>query len=174
MCRKTGSGRNPRLFPFLLLLLTLMACSSQEQDLPFDTIAQRGIINYRKQQPALFVIAKAEDVDGLVASVLAEDPQLTKQLFALDYDGVFIILALHGYIGATGYSITVQRVTRQGDQVTVWAERVSPGPETRRSPLFTSPYHLVAVAKSGGWGKQMRFVLMDGDQPVAESQHFIP
>jgi hypothetical protein len=158
-----------------LPLFYLIACRPQEQTLTFETVAQRDIINYREDKSALFVIAKVEEIDDHTQNVLAEDPTLVNQLRALDYNRVFAVLVLHGYVGSSNYSVTVQKVTQQGDQVIIRADFVGPTPGTRIKPAFTSPYHLIAVSKKGGaFGQQIRFVLMKEDKPVAESTHFIP
>jgi hypothetical protein len=157
-----------------LLLLVTTACQSRGQNLPFETIAQRDIINYREESPALFVIANDDEVDTLVPNVLAEDPALVDQLHQLDYERFFAILVLHGYVGSTGVSVTVQQITRQDNEVAVQARFVQPAPGTRTMPAFTSPYHLVAVSKQGEWGQQTRFVLVADSEEVVETSHFIP
>jgi hypothetical protein len=158
----------------LAIGLLLAACLPGGQDLAFESIAQRDIINYRQEQPALLVIARAGEVDDLTRNVLAEDPPLAISLQALDYDRVFAILVLHGYVGSSGYSVTVKEVAQQGDQVSVWADFARPAPGTLTMPAFTSPYHLVAVSKEGSWGKDIHFVLMVDGRPVAETVHFVP
>jgi hypothetical protein len=39
---------------------------------------------------------------------------------------------------------------------------------------FTSPYHLVVVPKEASWRRSIRFVLLQDNQRVAETTHFIP
>lgn len=157
-----------------LLLLATTACQSQAQELPFESIAQRDIISYREESPALFVIANGDEVDALVSTVLAEDPALVDQLRQLDYDRFFAILVLQGQKGGTGYAVTVRRIVREEDQVTIEVELVEPSPGAFIKPAFTSPYHLVAVSKRGEWGQQIRFVLVADSEEVAETSHFIP
>jgi hypothetical protein len=158
-----------------LPLFYLNGCRPPEQPLPFETVAQRDIINYREEKPALFVIAKAEEIDDFTQNVLAEDPALANQLRALDYNRFFAVLALHGYIGSSGYNITVHKVVQQDSRVIVQAEFVEPAQGMAILDTFTSPYHLISVSKKGSAsGKQIQFVLVKGDQPVAETTHFIP
>jgi len=177
MQRRAVSGKN-RWVLLPLLLLTLSACQAGEQRLSFNTIARSEPqylgTSYWQEEPAIQVIARPEEIDDPAQTILAQDRELAEQLRALDYERVFALLVLHGYVGSTGYSVTVLRIAREGDQVTVRAELGAPAMGTRTMPAFTSPYHLVAVSKKGTWGKEFRFVLLAGDQPVAERSHFIP
>ncbi|MGQ9482320.1 MAG: protease complex subunit PrcB family protein, partial [Chloroflexus sp.] len=157
-----------------LLLLATTACQSQEQELPFESIAQRDIINYREESPHLFIVANDEDIGTLSRNVLAEDPTLAEQLSQLDYDLTFAVLVLQGQKGSTGYTVNIKQVVRQGNRVTIKAEFVEPSPGAFIKPAFTSPYHLVAVSKEGQWGQEVTFVLVVNDESVAETTHFIP
>jgi hypothetical protein len=97
------------------------------------------------------------------------------QLHQVDYNHRFAILVLQELKGKGGYRTTVYRVSKQGNQVTVWArESFSTAAGTRVTGPFTSPHDFVAVSKQGMWGKPVRFVLMKDDKLVAEATHFIP
>lgn len=158
----------------VMLLFAIVACKSQIGELSFETIAQSDIINYREEKPALFVITNDDEIDTLVPNVLAEDPALVDQLRQLDYDRFFAILVLQGLKSTGGFSVTVQRISRQNNQVTVQVQFIEPGPGTRITAAFTSPYHLIAVSKQGEWRRQIRFVLVADSEEVAETSHFIP
>lgn len=165
----------------LLVMMNIMTtCKSQEGELPFETIAKSngpdnlGLTTYREEDPALLIIANDDEVDALVPTVLAEDPVLADQLRQLDYDRFFAILVLQGLKHQGGYSITVQRVVRQDDQINVHADFISPEPGTFRYQAFTSPYHLVQVSKEGQWGQEVTFVLVANGESVAETTHFVP
>ncbi|MFN7036156.1 MAG: protease complex subunit PrcB family protein [Bellilinea sp.] len=157
-----------------MLLFAAVACKSQTEELQFETLAQRDFINYREENPALFVITNDDEIETLTSNVLAEDPALADQLRQLDYDRFFAILVLQGQKRSTGYAVSIKRIVRQGNQVTIDAEFVEPLPGTRRNPAFTSPYHLVAVSKEGQWGQEIKFVLVVNGETVAETTHFIP
>ena len=139
-----------------LLLCVISACHSRKHDLSFESIAQGDFINYREEKSAVFVIVNDDGIDALVPNMLAEDPALIHQLRQLDYDQFFAILVLQGRKGQGGYSVAVQQVYRQGDQVNVEVEFTEPAPNTRRTQAFTSPYHFIAVSKQGEWGRQVR------------------
>ncbi len=158
----------------MMLLFALAACKPQIEELSFETLAQGDFINYREENPALFVIMSHDEIETLLSNVLTEDPALADQLRQLDYNRFFAILVLQGRKGSTGYAVTVKQIVRQGNQVTIGAEFVEPLPGTRRSPAFTSPYHLVAVSKEGQWGQEIQFVLVVNGATVAETTHFIP
>lgn len=157
-----------------MLLSAVVACKSQIEELPFETITQRDFINYREENPALFVITNDDEIETLASNVLAEDLALADQLRQLDYDRFFAILVLQGQKRSTGYAVSIKRIIRQGNQVTIDAEFVEPSPSTFRKPAFTSPYHLVAVSKEGQWGQEVTFVLVVNGETIAETTHFIP
>lgn len=168
------------LLGLLVMLFIITTCKSQEGELPFETIAKSngpsnlGLTTYRRKESTLLIIANGDEVDALVPNVLAEDPTLADRLRQLDYDRFFAVLVLQGLKHQGGYSVTVQQVVRQDDQVNVYAEFTSPEPGTRRIQAFTSPYHLVAVSKRGEWGQQVHFVLAADSEEVAETSYFIP
>ncbi len=160
-----------------LLLFAITACQPQQGELPFETIAQgdgfytgRG---YGEEEPNLLIIAGPDEIDkpGLDIQFPLE---VADQLRHLDYDRFFAVLVLQGLKAQGGYSVTVQRIVRQDDQINVYVEFNSPEPGTRRIQAFTSPYHLIAVSKRGEWRQQIRFVLVTNSEKVAETSHFIP
>lgn len=158
----------------VMLLFAVVACKSQLEELPFETLAQRDVINYREENPALFVITNDDEIETLVSNVLAEDPALVDQLRQLDYDRFFAILVLQGQKGSTGYAVTIKQIIRQGGRTMIKAEFVEPSPGAFIKPAFTSPYHLVAVSKERQWGQEVTFVLVVNGKTVAETTHFIP
>lgn len=158
----------------MMLPFTLIACKTRVEELSFETIAQSDVINYRGEKPALFVIAKEDEVDALASNVLAEDPALVRQLRYLNYNRFFALLVLQGLKSTGGYSVTVQRISRENSQVTVQVQFIEPGPGDWITGAFTSPYHLIAVSKQGKWGQQINFVLIADSKKVAKTSHFIP
>jgi len=179
MGKSISSKMDRWLCSLLVLFLIITACQQQERVLSFETIAKSdasdiGLIAYKEERPALLVIAKTEEIDDLIQNMLAGHSALADQLRQLDYDRLFAILVLQGLKGQGGHSVTVQEVSRQGSQVIVRADFVSPALGTRRIQAFTSPYHLVAVSKEGDWEQQVRFVLAVNDESAAETSHFIP
>lgn len=70
--------------------------------------------------------------------------------------------------------MTVQQIVREGDRVRVEATFVSPASGDAVSATGTDPYHLIAIPKTGTWGQDVRFELVDKGQVVAEATHFIP
>jgi len=169
------------LLVLLMMMFIITACKSQGGELLFETVAKSngpdnlGLTTYREEEPALLIIANGDEVDALVPNVLAEAPTLADQLRQLDYDRFLAVLVLQGLKAQGGYSVTVQRIVQQDDQINVYVEFNSPEPGTRRIQAFTSPYHLVAVSKRGGeWGQQLHFMLITDSEEVAETSHFIP
>jgi hypothetical protein len=167
---------------WLLIFFALIACllqsqaQAQEQELPFETVAQKDSFIYRKTQPAIIVIANANDVDGLdrlISGISETYPELMKQLRQQDYNRVLVVLALYGYVGSGGHNITIERVIRKEDQINLFAQFRKPLSGTAVTDGFTSPYHVIAISKSETWRRNIHFVLLKDNISVAGTNHFV-
>jgi len=155
-------------------LVGLSGCGPNEIKLPFKTISMGTYeLGYMREEPKLFIISTPDELN-IPGSEISFSHTLTNELRQLDYERFFAILVVQGLKRQGGYSVTVQEITRRGDQVTVRADFVSPAPGTRRTQGFTSPYHLITVSKGASWGQQIQFVLLDNDKSVATITHFVP
>jgi len=179
---KPRRAKNPRRWRigllFLLILLPLFelsACKFQQNDLPFETIAQDDWGNsghaYEAQEPALAVIAQpaeVADLDGWITS----DAQT--QLQTLDYDAYFALIVFQGWKPSTGYSVQVNRITREENTVRVYAQFQEPKPDEAKADEATSPYHLVQVQKVGTWGEDVTFNLVVNGTAIVSASRNIP
>jgi hypothetical protein len=156
------------------------------QNLSFTTVAKEIDFNSNpsRREPQVLVITSLQDFEAaLRLATVGDPPGLTtsphpiEQARQLDYSHSFAILVLQGWQGTSGYSVTVDRVVRQGDRVQVLATFVRPndveGPVVTLA-VETDPYHLIAIEKTGAWQQEIRFELVEKDQVVAETTHFIP
>jgi hypothetical protein len=152
--------------------------------LAFTTIAQGEHISAKQllEKPHIIIITNAQEVDAALRQVAGDPPALERtphpveQARQIDYDRSFAILTLQGGQGTSGYSITVKQVSRQGNQVQVQASFVRPGEDgtpVGTSAVETDPYHLIAVPKTGTWGQDVRFELIDKGKVVAETTHLM-
>lgn len=166
-------------FASLLVLLALVACQIGEQYLAFQTIAKSGphdlgMFTYQEREPAIMVITRREEIDDPAYAVLSQHPLLAPLLRRLDFEHDFYVLALLGERNASGYTITIRRISRQNNRVTVEAESTQPGQGDLVVWASTSPYHLVAVSRELFNGEQVHFAMVVDGQPAAECTHFIP
>ena len=162
---------------------TLSSCGVQARGQPiqFQTLAQGGVLGtYREvDTPEIQIIAGAQDIDTLTPHLPGNPPRasdnadLVNQLRQLDYSHFFAVLVTQGQKDPRGFKVMVQQITRQNDQVTVQAEFVGPKPGEGQPMVVFDPYHLVAVAKDGVWGRQMQFALVAEGKVVAETTHMI-
>jgi hypothetical protein len=155
------------------------------QSLSFTTVAKELDYNSNpsRREPQVLVITSAQDFETALRLVAGDPPSLTtsphpiEQARQLDYSRSFAILVLQGRQGTSGYSVTVDRMDRQGDRVQVLAAFVRPndveGP-VATSAILTDPYHLIAIEKMGAWQQEIRFELVEKDQAVVETTHYIP
>ena len=154
-------------------------------NLSFTTIAigvQIGGLFVDK--PQVIIITNVQEVDTALRQAAGDPPALTRnphpveQARQIDYTHSFAILILQGWQGTSGYSVTVDQVVRQGDRVLIQATFVRPGGEDgtpeAHSAVITDPYHLIAIPKTGTWGLDVRFELVEQGNVVADATHFIP
>lgn len=145
------------------------------EPMPFQTIAQ-------SEYPGTGEPYAGQDVRLEVISTLAEAGRLggwvgrddTARLAAVDYSSYFVLAVFQGEEPSSGYGIEIREVRRQGDSVALAIQLQTPAPDVIVNAIMTSPYHLVQVEKSGNWGKDVTFnVLQDGENILSIS-HFIP
>jgi hypothetical protein len=152
--------------------------------LSFTTIAQGlGISSDpSRQEPRVIVITSAQDYETALRQAGGDPPTLGRDLHPveqarqIDYNRFFALLVLQGKQGSSGYSVMVDRVVRQGNRVQVLATFVRPrvdGTPVVTLAVITDPYHLIAISKTGTWGQNVRFELVDKGNVVAETTHTI-
>lgn len=165
------------LYPLyvLFVLVGLNACQSKEATLSFETIERRDASGtgqvYQDRQPGLLVITTPEEAASLDALVT---PEAQAQLQSLNYDAYFVIAVFQGRKPTTGYDIEIERITRLGSKVTIYARFLEPKPNAEKAPEETSPYHLVRVQKTGTWGQSISFDLVVGDAVMTSLSHYVP
>jgi hypothetical protein len=126
-------------------------------DLAFVTVEQARSPGLRagffpRAEPGLLVLTRRQDIADA-------QPYLRKGgldgLRALDWDANFVIVAFRGYQAETVSNFAIERIVRQGAEVSVYA---SPG-FVDEEGIPTSPYHIVAVRKVGRWQGVLTFRL---------------
>jgi hypothetical protein len=129
-------------------------------------------------QSSIIIIASTQEVDAALRQAGGNPPELTARLHPidkvrqLDFTRYVAILVLQGKQPTSGYSVTVEQITRQTEQVKVQAKFIQPNGAA--SEVGTDPYHLVAIPKEDLSGKLLRFELVDDMKVVAETAHAIP
>lgn len=158
----------------LTLLFALAACQPLKTDLPFETIEQKIWAGtgeaYRHSQPGLMVIARPEEtskLDNLITQ------QAHSHLQTLDYSAYFALVVFQGLKGSGGYTVEIERVTRQGNRVTISVQFQEPQPSSAVISAVTSPYHLVRVSKSGTWDELIEFTVVASGRQVLSVLHRI-
>lgn len=67
-------------------------------------------------------------------------------------DGRVAVAAFQGEQSSGGYSIHIERIERNGDQLVVHAKFSEPAPGSMNTMALTSPVHVVAIAASDAAG----------------------
>jgi len=152
----------------LLVPLQLNGCKSHEIELAFETIEQREWGGtgqaYENHNPGLIVITQQQEIASLDEWITND---ARNQLQTLDYDTYFALAAFQGWKPSTGYSVQINRITRQDDTINIYALFREPTPEEEKADEVTSPYHLVQVQKDAGWNKELVLNLIVDETIVA-------
>lgn len=158
-----------KIFCLLFLVVILLgACTPQEEELPFETIEQADYSRrYEDRETGLVIVTnvdEANQLDSWVSSLALE------QLREINYERFFVVVAFLGWQPTGHEGIRIERIVRQGNTVSVYAQVGRPTGETEE----TSPYHLVRVQKVGRWGTSINFALVIEETTVASQSHYVP
>lgn len=159
----------------LAALIKLIACRSQETDLVFATIERRDTSGtgqvYKDKEPGLLVVAQSSEASQLDELVT---PDALARVKALSYETSFAIVVFQGWKPTTRYSAQIERVMRQGDEITIYAKFTEPRPDEPTGGMITSPYELAQVNKMGVWARNISFRVVVDEQSVVSLTHFVP
>ena len=128
-----------------LLALPLAAAVAAAAVLPFRTIVQRAPLAERPAKPAVYLATKYLDLAPFLATLRADDRPKVKAVRLSDRAVVAVFM---GTRPTAGYAITVRRIAVANGRLTVTASTKEPGPDEIVVEAFTSPYHVVSVARS--------------------------
>jgi len=143
----------------------------KESELPFETLERQEISNYQNKEPGLVVITKQTEVNNLDDWVVQE---VRSRLQTIDYNAYIVIAVFQGWKPTTRYGVQIQRITRKGSVINVYALFSDPKPGEPTGDLATSPYHLVRVQKVGTWGQRITFNLVVDGAIVESFSHYVP
>jgi hypothetical protein len=133
-------------------------------ELAFETIETADFPGtgdeYPGENPRMVIIARAEERDALgdTISLSAQD-----ELRKVDFNQVFVLAVFQGLKGTNMYGVDIQRVTKSGNTITIFAHFTERNPELEASAVNTSPYHIVKVQKDGLQGEFDFFLIVDGE-----------
>lgn len=157
------------------ITVMVAACKPKEVDIPFETIEQReGPHNghfYESNKPKLVVITQAKDVPWLVDGWVGDSQA---KLQDMDYNQEFALVLLQGVEQSTGYGVQINRITRRGATVNIYAQFIQPDFQKPLLSEETSPYHLVNIEKAMKWGQDITFKVIVNGSVIISSKNYIP
>ena len=170
--------RTPFLATFFVVAFVASGCTEGDRqiDLAFSEIV-RVENNYdvttraSSRSPSLIIASRAEDVSQFTNLVDVSD---LDTLTSTDFSKEFLVLARLGNQSSARFSITVDRISRRGDTISIRAVVGRPNPNMATETLETSPYHLVRVSKIGEWNDNFDFLLEIEGATVASMTQYIP
>jgi len=150
----------------------------KEVVLPFETIERADIPGtgeeYEGEEPKLAIIADATELDTL-GNTVSLDAQA--QLQDLDFDQYFAIVVFEGQhsdMPPLRSGVEVQRISRKGSTITIYAHSYEPVEGYEQVIIKTSPYHLVKMRKGENMQGEFQFVLGVDGTVVSQQTHRLP
>jgi hypothetical protein len=161
----------------IALLLGMAGCKLRPTELPketelsFETIERTERFGgYNEKDPRLVIVAEAREISTLGNAISAN---AQAQVRNLDFSQYLAIAVFQGLKGSGGYGAEIQRVTRGGDTIIIYAHFAERDPKFEAPAIMTSPYHLVKVQKMGLRGK-IKFILNVDGTVVSQQTHDVP
>jgi hypothetical protein len=153
--------------------ISTSATTESEVEIPFEVLENvdlntNGIL-YEDTVPNIFAITRKGDAKNLLRYF---SQSYQDQLNSMDYSRYLVLAVFLGEKDSGGYGVEVQRIIRKGDTVSVLADFIVPQPDTQRPAVITSPFELVRIRKTGGFGKEIEFQLIG--TTLVSRKFFIP
>ncbi len=118
------------------------------------------------KHPDMAVVSEKEDTYALGSTISSAS---LSTLVDLDYYAYFAMVVYQGQKPTDGYNVEIQRITRQGRTVNVYAHFKERDPALPATEMLTSPYHLVMVQREEFKGDLVFVVIADGKEVVRQS-----
>jgi hypothetical protein len=140
----------------LLAVLALGSSASARSEEVGAAIAFRSIAHAFSggegpKKPVAFIATKASDVGAFERFLEPEDAARVRQV---NLDTRAVVAVFSGVKPTSGFTITVRRISLAGATLRIAVAVRSPAPSGYVLPAFSSPYHVVRVARRslGRWG----------------------
>jgi hypothetical protein len=132
-----------------------------EIELPFESIdrASEFPSSIRSgRQPSVVLVTRAEEIEEHLSGRV--EARALTALQSFDFGKYFVVAVFRGGTTLGGYSVTIRRVARRGEQLVVYAELGESSPRFPKPAITTAPYHLVRVQRDGVALEQENVVLL--------------
>ena len=158
-------------------VIVLSGCQKNKAvDVPFGSIERqnfKGIEYYDFEEPALFIITSAEEIDvlGNTISQAAQD-----SLQTVDFKQNFVIAAFIGNkaeLFGPRSGIEIHTLQKRNETLTIFAHYYQPGKDVAIREVKVSPYHLIKVDKQNLQGN-FKFVLNINDTDTIYVDSTVP
>jgi hypothetical protein len=144
-------------------------------ELHFETIDQNEgpttSQGYESEKPSVILIASETEVN-LLSNLVSQNGMTT--LKTINFNDYFCVTVFQGKKTTNGYKITVERVVRQGNTISVIANMFEPGSDTKKGDVNTSPYHLIKISKDHDLKGSFTFKLLIVNNEVFKLEKEIP
>ena len=140
----------------VVILVGMTSCGPGETELSFETIEQyHRSEGYDNLEPRLVLVTSRQEIDQVEGLVSQES---LDQLAELDFQQYFAIAVFRGAQATSGYDTIIERVTRRGDKIVVYAQFWEPRPDQVILTIETSPHHLIKVRRDDGVDQETELI----------------
>jgi hypothetical protein len=129
------------------VLATLVLFQPQgaiERSIEFESIGKAAPVASEPKRAVVFFAENLGETDPFRQWLSAEHAAV---LARLDYNTRMAVAVFRGAVGTSGYAIRVQEVKAEERRLEIVAQLQDPKPRSMGIAAFTSPYHLVTIAK---------------------------
>lgn len=139
---------------------------SDDGRVAFEPLAQGLVLRSTQSEPALRMAVDGESMKTLAELVTPEHQTL---LADIDFDKNVVLAVFWGVRPSGGASISVEKVTLAGNELTVAVRLNADDPNVPRVEAATYPYHLVSLARAAlPAGADLRYRLVSAETLLAE------
>jgi hypothetical protein len=134
------------------------------QEIPYVSLSKSFHLGSSLPDPALLLVFDSQGLKNINTLVSEADRSLVQ---TIDFEKQYLLGAFWGVQPAGGYSITIDHVYINGDELVVEVLLQENDPEFPKIDAVTSPYHLVTVEKSLLSDKIQRFQMVSDNEILA-------
>lgn len=145
------------------------------QEMLFETLDQKDrpgtTEGYKSANPSIILLTNEND-NHLVENLVSENAFGLLQ--NIDYGKFLCIGVFQGVKPTNGYKVTIEKVVRKENSISIQATLLEPSSDTKKSDIITSPYHLIKIEKGDGLKGSFTINLVVENQEILSTNIEVP
>jgi hypothetical protein len=177
---------NHLIYVCLFLSILIVGCISRVteisptetlnvKDIYFETIDQQERAKtsegYKSKNPTMIVLAKKDEIN-LLENLVSNDS--FSKIQSIDFNEYISIAVFQGVKPTDRYAVTIEKILRNGNNISILVSFHEPSPEISKHDTVTSPYHLIKIKKGDDLKGTFTLKLVVKNNEVVSIQKDIP